>query len=81
MEKTTSTEVLIMTESYRIDGRIALYPGARLTDFIRSAPEFIAVTGVTVSSKSGEKSFECAFLDVGTHFIELIVPKESIKAS
>ena len=81
MEDTTTTEVVIMTESYRNDGRVSSNPESRLTDFIRSAPEFIAVTEVTVSTKSGEKSFACGFLDVVTRYIELIVPKSSIKAS
>ena len=81
MENKTSTEVLILTESCRIEGHIALSPEARLTDYIRNASTFIAVTGVTVWNRSGEKSFECSFLDVGTRFIEVIVPKAAISGS
>ncbi len=74
-----TTKVVIYTDSYRIDGSIALIPGARLTDYVRNAQDFIAVVDATVSDKAGRKMFAARFLDVGREFIELIVPSDLIQ--
>lgn len=73
-----TTAVVIYTDSFRIEGRIALMPGARLTDFVRHAPAFIAVTDATVADRSGKTVFQASFLDVGSAWIELIVPSALI---
>lgn len=79
MDTNTSTTVVIYTDSYRIDGRIALLPGSRLTDFVRQAPKFIAVTDASVAQRDGTPLFATRFLDVGIEFIELIIPAEAIE--
>ena len=71
-----TTGVVIFTTASRIEGRIALVPGARLTDFIRSAPDFVAVSEAVVFDRAGKRLFASAFVDVGRQFIELIVPAE-----
>ena len=71
-----TTKVVIYTDSYRIDAAIALLPGARLTDYVRNAQDFIAVVDATVFEKSGRMMFSTRFLDVGREFIELIVPAD-----
>jgi hypothetical protein len=73
------TTVIVYTDSFRIDGCIALLPGARLTDYIRNARDFIAITNATVSDKSGKKLFATGFLDVGRDRIELIMPAALVK--
>ncbi len=73
-----TTRVIIYTDSYRIDGRIELMHEARLTDFIRNAQDFIAVTAVTVSSKEGKALFTTPFLDIGREFVELIMPADLV---
>ncbi len=74
-----TTAIVIYTDSYRIEGRIALVPGARLTDFIRTVKDFLAVTDATVYDKQGERLFATAFLDVGREFVELIAPANLIR--
>jgi len=74
MSPEETTAVVIYTDSFRISGRIALMPGARLTDFVRHAPPFIAVTEVSVCDRAGNGVFDADFLDVGSAWIELIVP-------
>jgi hypothetical protein len=69
-----TTAVVIYTDSYRIDGRIALMPEARLTDFIRTVKDFVPVTDAVVYDKEGKRLFATSFLDVGRENIELIVP-------
>jgi hypothetical protein len=73
-----TTAVVIYTASFRVEGRVALVPGARLTDFIRSAPEFVAVTDAAVFDHAGKRLFGSAVLDLGRDVIEMIVPAELI---
>lgn len=74
-----TTKVVIYTDSYRIEGAIALIPGARLTDYVRNAQDFIAVVDAAVFDKGGRMMFTARFLDVGRQFIELIVPSELVQ--
>ena len=72
------TKVVIYTDSYRIDGKIALIPGARLTDYIRMVKDFLPVTDAVVSDKTGNRMFATSFLDVGREYVELIVPADLV---
>jgi hypothetical protein len=74
MSPDETTAVVIYTDSFRIEGRIALMPGARLTDFVRTASAFIAVMDAEVSDRAGKHVFSSTFLDLGASWIELIVP-------
>jgi hypothetical protein len=74
-----TTAVVIYTETLRIEGRVALVPGARLTDFIRGAPEFVAITDAVVFDRHEKRLFSAEFIDVGREVIELIVPASLIK--
>jgi hypothetical protein len=78
-QKEDTSAVTIYTPTFRIEGSIALLPGARLTDFIRGAQEFIAVTGATAFDRDGNRLFTVPFLDVGRSYVELILPAESQK--
>jgi hypothetical protein len=73
-ETAQTTEIVAFTEHYRVQGQIALVPGARLTDFIRDPAKFIAVTAAIVSDREGKELFRCSFLDLGKDHIELILP-------
>ena len=44
MQDAETTKVVILTRSFRVQGLIALLPGARLTDFLTDSKAFIAVT-------------------------------------
>ena len=62
-----TTKVVIYTDSYRIDGSIALIPGARLTDYVRSAQDFIAVAEQTgLIKRLGEAVLEQACDDLAS---------------
>ena len=73
-----TTAVVIYTDSFRIEGRIELMPGARLIDFVRHAPAFIGVMDAKVSDRTGKSVFDAEFLDVGSAWIELIVPTSQL---
>lgn len=75
MDPDEMTRVVLHTSHYVIEGRIALVPGARLTDFIRESEEFIAVTQVTVVRLDGSGEFTVPFLDLRRSSIEIAYPK------
>jgi hypothetical protein len=75
-ELTEKSEVIIFTNGYRIHGKIALVPGARLTDYIVGAKLFIAVVDVEVKDKADNLILTTPFLNVHRDHIEIILPAE-----
>ena len=70
------TRVTILTGSFRIKGYIELIPGARVTDYMAEAREFIAVTDAEVWELEigGRQLISAPFLNVGREHIQVIVP-------
>ena len=68
------TKVTILTSTYRIKGYIDLLPGARVTDYMAEAKEFIAVTGAEVWEVEGRQVFTAPFLNVNRNHIQIIAP-------
>ncbi len=71
------TKVTILTGSYRVKGYIDLIPGARLTDYLREARDFIAVTDAEVWELAigGRQLMSAPFLDVNREHIQIITPQ------
>ena len=65
------TSVIILTENYRINGSVALTPGARLTDYIVEAKEFIAVVDADVSDHLGRAVLSAPFLNVHRAHVDM----------
>jgi hypothetical protein len=76
-EMDSRTKVTILTGSYRIKGYIDLIPGARLTDYLREARDFIAVTDAEVYELqvAGRQLMAAPFLDVNRDHIQIITPQ------
>ena len=70
------TRVTILTSSYRIKGHIDLLPGARVTDFMAEARDFIAVTNAEVweLQVGGRQVLTAPFINVSRDHIEIILP-------
>ena len=70
------TKVTIFTSSYRVRGFIELVPGARITDFMAEARDFIAVTHAEVweLQPGGRQVASAPFLNVSRFHIEIILP-------
>lgn len=70
------TKVTIFTSSYRVRGFIELVPGARITDFMAEARDFIAVTKAEVweLQPGGRQVASAPFLSVSRDHIEIILP-------
>ena len=70
----SKTRVTILTANYRIKGNIDLLPGARVTDYLIEAKNFIAVTEAEVWEISGRMIFSVPFLNVSREHIQIIAP-------
>src|ERR687895_125802 len=70
------TKVTILTSTYRIKGHIDLLPGARVTDFMAEARDFIAVTNAEVweLQVGGRQILAAPFINVSRDHIEVILP-------
>lgn len=70
------TKITILTPSYRIKGFIELLPGARITDFMTGARDFIAVTNAEVweLQVGGRQILSAPFINVSRNHIEVILP-------
>lgn len=68
------TNVTILTGTYRVKGFIELVPGARITDYLIEAKEFLAVTGAEVRDLNGRHLFTAPFLNVSRAQIHLVAP-------
>jgi hypothetical protein len=71
------TKVTILTSSFRIKGFIELLPSARVTDYMREARDFIAVTDAEVwdLQVGGRLIVSAPFLDVSRDHIQIITPQ------
>lgn len=78
---TAKTRVLILTDLYRIKCSLNIMPGVRLTDYIRSESNFIAVTSAEVYSIEGNKLILAAdFMDLNKNSIQIITPSDMIES-
>jgi hypothetical protein len=70
------TKVTILTSSYRIKGYIELVPGARITDYMAEARDFIAVTQAEVweLQVGGRQVLSAPFINVSRAHVEIILP-------
>ena len=70
------TKVTILTSSYRIRGYIDVLPGARVTDFVVQAKDFIAVTDAEVYEPElgGRQVLAAPFIDVHRDHIQVLAP-------
>ena len=75
--KEDRTKVVILTNSYRISGEIALFRNERLTDYMVNAKSFLAVTMAEIRDHAGRKILAAPFINVKSDNIEVIVPDET----
>lgn len=70
------TKVTILTSTYRVKGYIDLLPGARITDYMAEARDFIAVTNAEVwdLQVGGRQVLSAPFINVSREHIEIILP-------
>lgn len=74
MQAEENTQVVILTKNFRIEGKISLYSGSRLTDYMNQAEQFIAVTNARVIDHGGKELTTGSFLNINVKSIEVILP-------
>ena len=68
------TKVTILTSTYRVKGYIELTPGARVTDYLVEAKDFIAITDAEVWEIGDRKILSAPFLNVSREHIQIVTP-------
>lgn len=73
--------IIAYTRNYKVEGKMYLPIGARLSDFISSAQQknFIPVTGAVVTDLSGRQVCITDFLELNRDEIVFLVPKGESK--
>ena len=72
------TAIILFTRDFRIEGKIDLIPGARITDFMNNANMFIVVTEAKVSDHDGNEKISGHFINVLKESIQVIVPADAV---
>lgn len=75
---TLKTEVIILTKDFRIEGKIDLVPGARLTDFMNQTTKFMVVTEAVVTTHNKKEILQSDFINLLVSNVEIILPSDSI---
>ena len=76
MNGTDRTDVIIFTRTYRIEGKIAVAPKARVTDFLMVANRFIPVVDAELKDVENKVLLTTDYLSVNRDNIEVIIPVE-----
>jgi hypothetical protein len=74
MADPNKTRVSILTGTYRVKGYIELTPGARVTDYLVEAKDFIALTDAEVWEIGDRKIMSATFLNVSRQHIQIVIP-------
>ena len=69
------TKVMILTGTYRIKGFIDIVQGARVTDYMVEAKDFIAVTDAEVRDLNDRHIVNTPFLNVSREHVQIISPQ------
>ena len=75
----TKTRVLVYTSDYTIRGDLALFEGARLTDYMNMGNEFIVITNAHVATPEGQTLLRASFLNLRCDQIVFILEDDAIK--
>ena len=69
------TRLTVYANGYRIQGAGSLAPGARISDFMNAAGEFLALTNAEVWTQEGSRVLAVPFLNIRRGVIEMVVPQ------
>lgn len=70
-------KVVILTDSYRIEGEMYLVAGSRLTDSVNvKTKDFFPITNAKIFSKSGDILYSLGYVAVNRDVIMAIFPTE-----
>lgn len=70
----SAQDVVILTDTFRIEGKLNILSGVRLTDYMNESKAFIAITDATIKEISGKQVMTAAFINIKLETIQVIVP-------
>lgn len=70
--------VVVLTDTFRIEGNLGIFSGVRLTDYMNESKSFIPITDATVKDLSGRQIMKTALINVKKESIQLVIPAESV---
>lgn len=74
MDERNRVKVMILTGTYRIKGFIDIVPGARVTDYMVEAKDFIAVTDAEVRDLNDRHIINAPFLNISRDHVQIVSP-------
>jgi len=69
-------DVVIFTDTFRIEGKLNIFSGVRLTDYMNESKPFVAITDATIKDLSDRQVMTAAFLNIKLDAIQIIVPSD-----
>jgi len=77
-DNSNRTKFTVLADSFHIKGHSSVLPGARVTDYLNKAGDFIALTNAEVwQVGTGRKLMSAPFISINRGHIEIIVPDEA----
>ncbi len=71
-----SVNAIIQTITNRIEGKVYVREGERLSDELNRSSQFLAITDAKIYDSSGKELYQCPFLTVNTDQIVWLLPEE-----
>ena len=72
-----AVEAIIQTLTHRINGKIYIRVGERVSDELNQSEKFLAVTEATIFDTEGDLTYKCDFITVNRDHIIWIMPEEA----
>ncbi len=74
MGDSNQKQLTVYANGFRIKGNGNILPGARVTDYINDASDFLALTDAEVWASNGRFLLAAPFMNINRNSIELAVP-------
>jgi len=72
-----AVNAVIQTLTHRINGKIFIRVGERVSDELNQSDKFLAVTEATIFDNAGDLSYKCDFITVNRDHIIWIMPEDT----
>jgi hypothetical protein len=77
-DNSNRSKFTVLANGFRIKGHGSVIPGARVTDYLNSAEDFIALTNADVwEIGSGRKLMSAPFITINRSNVEIVIPDEA----
>lgn len=70
--------IVILTDTFRIEGNLGIFSGVRLTDYMNESKTFIPLTDATVKDLCGRRILKTPLVNVKKESIQLVIPAHEI---